>query len=113
MQMLSTQALGQIAEYFKILSEPSRLQVLCVLKEGPKNVTEIMTETGLGQANVSKHLKILAQASLVKRRPQGVAAYYEIMDPVIFELCELACRSLEYRLEQQSQYLGQLSDNFS
>ncbi|MDG2990661.1 metalloregulator ArsR/SmtB family transcription factor [Candidatus Synechococcus calcipolaris G9] len=112
MLRLSNAALRHIADYFKVLSEPSRLQVLCVLKDGSKNVTEIMAATGLGQANVSKHLKILAQAALVKRHPQGVTVYYEIADPIIFELCELACRSLEYRLRQQSQYLGQLSDNF-
>ena len=69
-------ALTQIADYFKVLSELSRLQVLCSLKSGSKNVTEIMEETGLGQANVSKHLKILAQSGIVSRTPQGVSVYY-------------------------------------
>ncbi|MFM6069738.1 MAG: ArsR/SmtB family transcription factor, partial [Sphaerospermopsis kisseleviana] len=49
-------ALNHVAEYFKVLSEVSRLQVLCCLKNGAKNVTQIIAETGLGQANVSKHL---------------------------------------------------------
>ncbi|MFN9857252.1 MAG: ArsR/SmtB family transcription factor, partial [Pseudanabaena sp.] len=39
-------ALTQVADYFKVLSELSRLQVLCSLKSGSKNVTEIMEETG-------------------------------------------------------------------
>jgi len=42
------------------------------LKTGGKNVTQVIAETGLGQANVSKHLKILTQAGIVKRRPEGV-----------------------------------------
>jgi DNA-binding transcriptional ArsR family regulator len=75
---LPPSALAQVADYFKVLSELSRLQVLCSLKSGSKNVTEIMEETGLGQANVSKHLKILAQAGIVSRTPQGVSVYYEI-----------------------------------
>jgi len=102
-QQLTPATLAPIADYFKVLSEVSRLQVLSCLRSGAKNVTEVMEETGLGQANVSKHLKILAQAGVVKRRPQGTSVYYEISDPLIFELCELVCDRLALRLQEQSQ----------
>ncbi len=105
---LPPSALTQVADYFKVLSELSRLQVLCSLKTGSKNVTEIMEETGLGQANVSKHLKILAQAGIVSRTPQGVSVYYEIVEPFIFELCELVGDRLSIRLAAQSQQLKHL-----
>ncbi|NJL54846.1 MAG: winged helix-turn-helix transcriptional regulator [Leptolyngbyaceae cyanobacterium RM2_2_4] len=108
MSQLSTAALAQVAEYFKVLSELSRLQVLCALKSGSKNVSEIMEITGLGQANVSKHLKMLAQAGIVARQPKGVSVYYELSDPLIFDLCELVCGRLETRLNEQSQQLQQL-----
>lgn len=108
MPQLPASALAQVADYFKVLSELSRLQVLCSLKSGTKNVSEIMNATGLGQANVSKHLKILAQAGLVTRQPRGVSVYYEMADPLIFDLCELVCQSLETRLQEQSQQLQQL-----
>ncbi|RDH48795.1 transcriptional regulator, partial [Mastigocladus laminosus WC112] len=75
---------------------------------GAKNVTEIIEETGLGQANVSKHLKILAQAGIVTRQPRGVSVYYEITDPLIFELCELVCDRLALRLQEQSHQLKTL-----
>lgn len=101
-------ALAHVADYFKVLSELSRLQVLCSLRSGPKNVTEIMEETGLGQANVSKHLKILAQAGIVFRTPQGVSVYYEISEPFIFELCELVGDRISMRLTEKTQQLKQL-----
>lgn len=101
-------ALAHVADYFKVLSELSRLQVLCSLRSGPKNVTEIMEETGLGQANVSKHLKILAQAGIVFRTPQGVSVYYEISEPFIFELCELVGDRISTRLAEKTQQLKQL-----
>ncbi len=104
----NSSALIQVADYFKVLSELSRLQVLCSLKSGSKNVTEIMEETGLGQANVSKHLKILAQSGIVSRTPQGVSVYYEIVEPFIFDLCELVSDRLSIRLQEQSQQLKQL-----
>ncbi|WP_421656581.1 ArsR/SmtB family transcription factor [Leptothermofonsia sp. ETS-13] len=108
MSQLFTAALAQVAEHFKVLSELSRLQALCALKSGSKNVSEIMEITGLGQANVSKHLKILAQAGIVMRQPRGVSVYYDIADPLIFELCELVCDRLEARLQEQAQQLQQL-----
>jgi len=108
MTQIPISALIQVADYFKVLSELSRLQVLCALKHGAKNVTEIIEETGLGQANVSKHLKILTQAGIVKRQPQGVSVYYQITDPMIFDLCELVCQRLEVQLKEQSQVLKTL-----
>lgn len=108
MPQVSPTALAQIADYFKVLSEVSRLQVLCCLKSGSKNVTEIMEATGLGQANVSKHLKILAQAGIITRQPQGVSVFYHIADPLIFEICEQVCDRLSIRFEEQSQKLKQL-----
>lgn len=108
MAMIPTTALNQVAEYFKVLSELSRLQVLCVLKSGPMNVSEIITATGLGQANVSKHLKVLNQAGIIQRQPQGVSVYYSVVDPLIFDLCELVCQRLTNRLEEQSEQLKAL-----
>ena len=104
----SPKTLAPVADYFKILSEVSRLQVLCCLKSGAKNVTEIIEMTGLGQANVSKHLKAIAQMGMVSRTQIGVSVYYEISDPLIFELCELVCTRLGERLQDQSEQLKQL-----
>ena len=104
----TSQVLSPVADYFKVLSEVSRLQVLCCLKTGAKNVTEIIEATGLGQANVSKHLKVLMQAGMVTRHPEGINVYYQISDPVIFELCELVCDRLIIRLQEQTQQIEQL-----
>jgi DNA-binding transcriptional ArsR family regulator len=105
---LSPNALALVAEFFKVLSEANRLQIVCCLKSGSKNVTEIITATGLGQANVSKHLKILSQAGIVSRQPQGANVYYQISNPCIFDLCELVCNSLMLQLQERNQHLDQL-----
>jgi DNA-binding transcriptional ArsR family regulator len=105
----SSTVLAPVAEYFKMLSEVSRLQILSCLRSGAKNVNEIATETGLGQANLSKHLKILTQAGILSRQPQGVSVYYEISDPLIFELCELVCDRIYQRMQQQAEKFKQFS----
>lgn len=105
---LSPVAIALMADFFKVLSEPSRLQIICTLKSGSKNVSQIINETGLGQANVSKHLKVLTQASIVARSQQGINVFYQISNPFIFELCELVCDSISIQIEQQSQKLEHL-----
>ncbi|HIK15830.1 MAG TPA: winged helix-turn-helix transcriptional regulator [Leptolyngbyaceae cyanobacterium M33_DOE_097] len=106
---LPPEALGLMANFFKVLSEVSRLQIVCSLKTGAKNVTEIIEATGLGQANVSKHLKMLTQAGVVAREQRGVCVYYQIANPFLFNLCDLVCEALFAQVEQQSQQLQQLS----
>ncbi|KPQ33359.1 MAG: ArsR family transcriptional regulator [Phormidesmis priestleyi Ana] len=105
---LSPESLAMVANFFKVLSEPNRLQIVCALKSGPCNVTEIIETTGLGQANVSKHLKMLAQAGIVARQPRGVAAYYEISNHSFFQLCEIVCETLSIQLNQQSKQIKEL-----
>ena len=47
--------------------------------EGERNVTQVVEETGRNQANVSKHLKMLAEAGLVARRKEGLQVIYALM----------------------------------
>lgn len=101
--------LAPVADYFKMLSEPSRLQILNCLKTGSMNVSEIGEATGLGQANLSKHLKMLTEAEILSRQPQGVSVYYEIKDPMIFELCELVCDRLYERMQQKAERFKRLN----
>ncbi|MFM1841538.1 MAG: hypothetical protein RLZZ490_269 [Cyanobacteriota bacterium] len=104
----SMELFSLVAEYFKVLSEVSRLQILSCLRTGPMNVREITEATGLGQANLSKHLKVLTQAGILARQSQGVNVYYSICDPSIFELCELVCDRLGQRMKQQAETVNQL-----
>ncbi|MFM7676160.1 MAG: ArsR/SmtB family transcription factor [Synechococcus sp.] len=75
-----------LAEYFKVLSEPNRLAVLEALRGGSLNVTAVVEKTGLSQALVSKHLKLLTIAGVVRRRPEGSLVFYEVIDRGVFKL---------------------------
>lgn len=99
---LSTEALILIADRFKVLSEPLRLRILHLLQEGEKSVGELTDAISTSQPNVSKHLKILQDAGIVKRNQVGNTVYYSIADQSIFTLCEAVCDSLEDRLKRQA-----------
>lgn len=98
MSKLDDRALQYVAEYFKALAEPMRLKMLNALQDGEKNVGQLTEISGCTQANVSKHLALLAKSGLVKREARGTSVYYRIADPAIYDLCELVCGQIGNRL---------------
>lgn len=103
---LTLDVLELVADRFKALGESTRLQLLTCMREGEKSVNELVEETGLGQANVSKHLQILHSLGFVSRRKQGLFVYYSLADESVFTLCDIMCGQLEERLESQRRILA-------
>jgi ArsR family transcriptional regulator len=86
--------LGLMAEKFRMLADPTRLAILRTLMAGERNVSQVIAETGRNQANVSKHLKMLAEAGLVARRKEGLQVFYRLADPLVERLCKLVCETI-------------------
>lgn len=95
---LTPDVLAAVADRFKVLAEPARLRVLNALRNGPRHVSALMDETGLNQANLSKHLQLLHAHGFVARRREGLFVYYEIADRTVFAVCDILCGQLERRL---------------
>ncbi len=85
----------ELAERFKALGESARLQLLLALRGGERSVSDLVESTGLGQANVSKHLQQLHQCGFLTRRKEGTFAYYAIANPDVFMLCDVMCGRIE------------------
>src|SRR5208337_3122866 len=99
-QYLPNDLLELMAVKFQMLADPTRLAILRALMEGEKSVGQVVTETGRGQANVSKHLKLLADSALVRRRKEGLQVYYRLDDPLVEQLCALVCSAIRVDLER-------------
>lgn len=91
---LTPELLELIADRFKALAEPARLRILNALREGEKTVSELMDETGPGQANASKHLQLLYSLGFVDRRKEGLYVIYSLADEDVFNLCDIMCGRL-------------------
>lgn len=102
-ERLPLELLELMADRFKVLAEPTRLRILDVLRDGEKTVADLMAETGLRQANVSKHLQLLYRAGFVSRRKAGLSVCYRLADEGVFELCTILCRRLKSELDRQRQ----------
>ncbi|HEU5040013.1 MAG TPA: metalloregulator ArsR/SmtB family transcription factor [Gemmatimonadales bacterium] len=103
---LTPQMLGLVAERLRALAEPARLQILNQLRDDERTVTELVEATGLGQANVSKHLQLLLAAGFVSRRKEGLFTYYRLADHDVFRVCEIMCGRLESEARRQRHLLG-------
>jgi ArsR family transcriptional regulator len=86
---LTADELELIAGRFKLLGEPMRLRILQTVCRSPRTVSDIVTASGSTQANVSKHLALLAAAGILRREKSGQCVYYGIKDPLVVRLCEL------------------------
>ena len=80
-----------MARLFSVLAAPAGLALVQALRDGPLTVSELVEASAMKQANVSRHLGLLHHHRLVKRWREGICVRYEVLDPVVFALCNLAC----------------------
>jgi len=68
----------ECARVLRVLAEPTRLEVVRRLLDGPKNVGEINRSLELEQSLLSHHLRVLRDAGLVKSHREGRAVVYRL-----------------------------------
>ena len=83
------------------MGEPLRLRILHDLEGGEQSVSALADSVQSTPPNVSRHLKVLQDAGLVRRRQQGNTVFYSIADAMVLELCDMICSRLRDRLEAQ------------
>ena len=63
---------------YTALAEPSRREILDLLRDGERSVNDLVARLRLSQPGVSKHLKVLREAGLVAVRPDGKRRWYRL-----------------------------------
>jgi DNA-binding transcriptional ArsR family regulator len=91
---LSPAQLEQVALRFRLLGEPMRLRILQAVCRKPRTVNQIVEAVSATQANVSKHLALLAGAGILARQKEGQRVYYGMKDPLALKLCALVHKHL-------------------
>ncbi len=103
MENMPPEALSEVAGYFQALSEPTRLQILNLLRQGECNVGELARLCGFTAANISRHLTLLTKRGLVARESRGTSVYYCIADESVYALCDLVCGNIARELERTAE----------
>jgi DNA-binding transcriptional ArsR family regulator len=103
--MPSPQLLEEYSQFFRLLSEPTRLQLLCQLKQGAMDVAGLIEVTGFSQSHISRQLGQLQRAGLVSCERDGVRTIWSADNDLVDDLCALVQKRLRQRLEAQLQQL--------
>jgi DNA-binding transcriptional ArsR family regulator len=103
---LTPALLDRLADRFQALAEPNRLAILNAVRRGEYTVSALAEQTGLGQANLSKHLHLLHRYGFVQRRKEGLNVYYRLADQDVFKICDLMCGRLEREAIELDSALG-------
>jgi DNA-binding transcriptional ArsR family regulator len=98
---LTPDTLAAVADRFKVLAEPARLSILNALRDMPMSVTTLIDETGLNQANLSKHLQLLYTHGFVERQRHKSWVLYSLADKSVFALCDIMCGQLDRHVAVQ------------
>ncbi len=105
--------MADAVELIKILSDATRLRLLCLLRTEPLSVVELQEVMDMGQSRISSHLALLRQAGLVEDRREGKKSFYSNIPPTnpdlagIFESAISAASKLP-AFEEDSQSLDRV-----
>lgn len=87
----------RIVTILKAVGEPTRLRILALLSRGELTVSELVQALGQSQPRVSRHLKLLAEAGVLDRLPEGAWVFYRLNDedPTVRELVRSGVGALD------------------
>lgn len=84
--LLAEETALRLADMLKSLADPTRMQILGLLRQQPLCVMEITLALGMSQPAISHHLRILRQNRLVRARKQGKHVMYSLYDEHVEQL---------------------------
>jgi DNA-binding transcriptional ArsR family regulator len=76
-------------EAFKALADPTRREILCLLRGGEKTAGELAGRFDMSKPSVSHHFAVLKQADLIRSRREGQQIYYFLNTTVVEDLLTL------------------------
>src|SRR3989338_1051826 len=88
------------AEMCKVFSNPTRLEILNLLRDEELSVSELIEKTKLNQANISQHLSIMKSKEIVTSNRKGKNIYYRLTNPKIIKAFDIIRDVLAEKLKK-------------
>ncbi|MBI4453892.1 winged helix-turn-helix transcriptional regulator [Candidatus Woesearchaeota archaeon] len=96
------------AEICKVFSNPTRLEILDLLRDKELSVTELIEKTKLTQANISQHLSIMKSKGIVASNRKGKNIYYWLAYPKIIKAFDIIRELLVEKLKKNRKIITEL-----
>ena len=96
-QMPSEEKLYDLADFFKIFGDSTRIKILWALDNEEMCVCDLAVLLNMTKSAVSHQLKTLRQEKLVKYRKEGKTAIYSLLDNHVKDIIEIGLEHIEER----------------
>lgn len=87
--------ISDIADFFKVFGDSTRLKILFLLAHGELPVHAIAGMLGMQQSTISQQLKLLRSSRLVRQRKEGRSIHYSLNDDHITKILSLGVEHYE------------------
>ena len=93
--MEDTEVLYAVSDFFKVMSDSTRMRIMAVLDSGELCVCDISELLGMTKSAVSHQLKVLKDAQLVKFRREGKNVFYALKDHHVKTILEMGIEHIK------------------
>lgn len=94
----SQELFEEVASYFSLFCEPTRLKILSAVCAGEKSVGEIVAIVESTQANVSRQINMLYRGKVLARRKEGTQVFYRVDDQKTLLMCQTVCNEIASKI---------------
>lgn len=97
-ELLSNEIEKSVSQLFKIISDPTRIKIIYILKDNELSVGHICYKINMSQSAVSHQLKILRDYNLVSYKKSGKEVYYQLSDDHVYMIL---MQAVEHVMEEK------------
>lgn len=98
----ATSELLPIIDFFKTISDPTRMRIILTIANGPITVTEIAQELDLSQSTISHQLRLLKQQRFIVGERSGKQIFYRLVDDHVLQIYFLTKSHIQEKNEHYS-----------
>jgi len=91
-----------LADILKTMAQPTRLKIIEFLRDGERCVCEIFPAIDEEQSNTSRHLNLMMNLGILRRRKEGVKIFYALKYQEVLEILGLASSILKKEINGKS-----------
>lgn len=99
-QMLDSELLISISDFFKVLGDETRMKIIYALSHEELCVTDLAAALEMTQSAVSHQLKLLRMANQVKSRREGKSIFYSLDDQHVLDILQEALTHIQHKMHE-------------
>ena len=90
-----------LSAFFKMMGDPTRIKMMCVMAQGEMCVQDIASALGMTKSAISHQLSGLKENKIVKSRREGKNVFYSIDDDHVHTVLNIAMTHVKHKAQEK------------